>query len=63
MYVKKNGCYTRLDANIQKSVKFDQYSFSVVENSKGKNFSDKIRNIIAFYDEHKNNDVLNKKKE
>lgn len=60
MYIKKNGHYIKLDAKIQKTVKLDQHSFSIVENSPGKNFSEKVRNIIAFYDEHKNNDVLNK---
>lgn len=63
MYIKIKGHYTRLNAQIQKTVKLDQYSFSVVENSRGKNFSEKLRNIIAFYDEHKNDDVLNKEKE
>lgn len=63
MYVKNNDQYTRLNAKIQKSVKLDQYSFSVVENSRGKNFSEKLRNIIAFYDQHKREDVLNKEKE
>ncbi len=63
MYIKENNDYVPLNANIQKSIKFDQKSYLIVTNSPGKNFSDKLRSIISFYAAHKNNNVLNKEKE
>ena len=52
-YVKKNGKYVRLNAIIHKSIKMDQHSYDVVMGAEGKDFSKKLRNIIEFYDKHK----------
>lgn len=46
-----NGvCYvTRISNSVQKSIKIDEYTYNTIMAYSGKNFSDKLRNMIMDF--------------
>lgn len=53
MYAYKNGVYTNDDCSIHKTIRFKPEVIKVVENAPGKNFSEKLHNIISEYEKEK----------
>lgn len=56
MYGYKNGVYTNDDCSINKSIRLNPKDLQIVENAPGRNFSQKIKHIIEFYE--KNQDFV-----
>lgn len=48
-YTWKHGNYQHLGANIQKCIKIDAETQTIIENVKGRSFSDKVCNMAAEY--------------
>ena len=61
MYTWKNGNYQHMGANIQKSIKIDAETLEIIEEVKGRSFSDKVRNMAAEYRELKREEAVYKK--
>lgn len=50
-YDNVKGCYTSLPLKtIQKTVRLDDDTVSIIDSAPGKNFSDKLRYLVAKYD-------------
>lgn len=49
MYKHVNGVYTNDDCSEQKTVRMDAETIGIVEGHNGKNFSDKLRNLIKDF--------------
>lgn len=49
MYGYKNGVYTNDDCNIHKTVRLKPETVQVIESAPGKNFTDKLQNIVKEY--------------
>lgn len=52
MYKYVNGVYTNDCCSKQKTARLDPETLEIIENYKGKNFSDKLRNLIRDYARH-----------
>ena len=42
--------FVRVVCDIQKTIKIDSYTYEAIERCKGKNFSDKLRNLVTDYE-------------
>lgn len=51
MYDYKKGVYTNDDCNIHKTVRLKPEIVDIIEKNPGKNFTDKLQNIIKVYNE------------
>ncbi|MDD6036925.1 MAG: hypothetical protein PUC30_12195 [Lachnospiraceae bacterium] len=40
----------RVVCDIQKTIKIDSYTYELIEQHNGKNFSDKLRNLVTDYE-------------
>lgn len=49
MYAYKNGVYTNDDCNIHKTVRLKPEIVEIIEQSPGKNFTDKLQRIVEEY--------------
>lgn len=52
MYKYVNGMYTNDCCSKQKTARLDPETLEIIENYKGKNFSDKLRNLVRDYARH-----------
>lgn len=52
MYKYVNGVYTNDFCSKQKTARLDPETLEIIENYKGKNFSDKLRNLVRDYARH-----------
>lgn len=53
MYAYKDGVYTNDDCNIHKTVRLKPEIFRIIEESPGKNFTDKLQKIVEEYAKNK----------
>lgn len=51
---KKDGSYSHIGANIQKSIKIDSETADIINQCSGRSFSDKVRNMAAEFKTLKN---------
>lgn len=54
MLVYRDGIYTKLGADIQKTIKLDYKSYEIISGMHGRSFSDKVRNTAYEYERLKN---------
>lgn len=54
MYAWKDGKYTNDDCNVLKSVRLDRDTIEAINAFHGRNFSDKLRNLIREYTKDRN---------
>ena len=52
MYKYVNGVYTNDFCSTQKTARLDPETLPIIEHYKGKNFSDKFRNLVRDYARH-----------
>lgn len=55
VYAYKNGKYTNDDCSVLKSVRFDPSTFEAISNYRGRNFSEKLKNLVHDYTKEKGN--------
>ena len=53
VYAYKDGVYTNDDCNIHKTVRLKPEIFRIIEESPGKNFTDKLQKIVEEYAKNK----------
>lgn len=53
MYANKNGKYTSDDLSVSKTIKFNPEEIRIIEAHRGKNFSQKLKNLIKDYQKSK----------
>lgn len=49
MYTYKNGSYTNNDMSVLKTIRFNPEEIRIIEACRGKNFSEKLKNLIKEY--------------
>lgn len=53
MYGHKDGRYTSDDLSTSKTIRFNPEEIGIIEAYKGKNFSEKLKNLIRDYQKNK----------
>lgn len=53
MYANKNGKYTNDDLSVSKTIRFNPEEIRIIEAHRGKNFSQKLKNLIKDYQKSK----------